>query len=108
MLRFPIRGGIPHLAAELFRERSGAELTYVFYPGSAQAMSDLISGQGPDGVSKASPAPWRRATQVACSRITCAFGDASQSPDGGRNCCPGSPHQDGLSWSHLLAPHPRS
>jgi tripartite-type tricarboxylate transporter receptor subunit TctC len=41
----PNRGGIPHLATELFRERSGAELTYVFYPGSAQAMSDVISGR---------------------------------------------------------------
>ena len=43
----PNRGGIPHLATELFRERSGAELTYVFYPGSAQAMSDVISGRVP-------------------------------------------------------------
>ena len=43
----PNRGGIPHLASELFRERSGAELTYVFYPGSAQAMSDVISGRVP-------------------------------------------------------------
>ena len=41
----PNRGGIPHLATELFRERAGAELTYVFYPGSAQAMSDVISGR---------------------------------------------------------------
>lgn len=43
----PNRGGIPHLATELFRERSGAELTYVFYPGSAQAMGDVVSGRVP-------------------------------------------------------------
>jgi hypothetical protein len=42
-LAIPNRGGIPHQAAELFRERSGAELTYVYYPGSAQAMSDVVS-----------------------------------------------------------------
>jgi tripartite-type tricarboxylate transporter receptor subunit TctC len=43
----PNRGGIPHLATELFRERSGAELTYVFYPGSAQAMGDVVSRRVP-------------------------------------------------------------
>jgi tripartite-type tricarboxylate transporter receptor subunit TctC len=41
------RGGIPHMAAELLRKRSGAELTYVFYPGSAQAMSDVVGGRVP-------------------------------------------------------------
>ncbi len=43
----PNRGGIPHLTAELFRARSGAKMTYVFYPGSAQALSDVISGRVP-------------------------------------------------------------
>jgi tripartite-type tricarboxylate transporter receptor subunit TctC len=46
-LAIPNRGGIPHLAAELFRERSGAQLTYVYYPGSPQAISDVISGRVP-------------------------------------------------------------
>jgi tripartite-type tricarboxylate transporter receptor subunit TctC len=41
------RGGIPHVTAELFRRRSGAKLTYVFYPGSASAMSDVLSGRVP-------------------------------------------------------------
>ena len=41
------RGGIPHVTAELFRARSGANLTYVFYPGSAPAMSDVLSGRVP-------------------------------------------------------------
>jgi tripartite-type tricarboxylate transporter receptor subunit TctC len=41
-----IRGGITHLTAELFRSRSGADLTTVVYPGGvAQAMSDVISGR---------------------------------------------------------------
>ena len=43
----PNRGGIPHLTAELFRSRAGANMTYVFYPGSAQALSDVISGRVP-------------------------------------------------------------
>jgi tripartite-type tricarboxylate transporter receptor subunit TctC len=42
-----LRGGITHLASELFRGRSGADLTAVFYPGAAQAMSDVISGRVP-------------------------------------------------------------
>jgi tripartite-type tricarboxylate transporter receptor subunit TctC len=41
------RGGIPHMAAELLRSRSSADLTYVFYPGSAQAMSDVVGGRVP-------------------------------------------------------------
>jgi len=39
-----------HLAAELLRSRSSAELTPVFYPSSAQAMNDLITGRVPIGV----------------------------------------------------------
>ena len=43
----PFRGGIPHMATELFRDRSGANLTYVFYPGASQAVSDVLSGRVP-------------------------------------------------------------
>jgi tripartite-type tricarboxylate transporter receptor subunit TctC len=46
-LAVTLRGGLPHMAAELFRIRSGADLTYVFYPGSPQAMADVISGRVP-------------------------------------------------------------
>ena len=35
------------LATELFRSRSGGNFTEVFYPGAAQAMSDVISGRVP-------------------------------------------------------------
>jgi tripartite-type tricarboxylate transporter receptor subunit TctC len=41
------RGGVPHVTSELFRVRSGAKLTYVFYPGSAPAISDVLSGRVP-------------------------------------------------------------
>ena len=47
------RGSIPHMAAQLLRNRSGVDLAYVFYPGSSQAMSDVISGRVPiilDGI----------------------------------------------------------
>jgi tripartite-type tricarboxylate transporter receptor subunit TctC len=42
-----LRGGITHLTADLFRSRSGADLTLVFYPGGAQAMGDVLSGRVP-------------------------------------------------------------
>jgi tripartite-type tricarboxylate transporter receptor subunit TctC len=41
---FQIRGGITHLTAELFRTRSGADLTPISYPSAAQAMTDTIGG----------------------------------------------------------------
>jgi tripartite-type tricarboxylate transporter receptor subunit TctC len=42
-----IRGGLTHLATDLFVSRSGGDFTTVFYPGAAQAMSDVISGRVP-------------------------------------------------------------
>src|SRR5262249_20342750 len=39
------RGGVPHLTTELFASRSGAALTSVHYPGSAQSVGDVISGR---------------------------------------------------------------
>ncbi|WP_207536773.1 Bug family tripartite tricarboxylate transporter substrate binding protein [Sabulicella rubraurantiaca] len=39
------QGSITHLAAELFRARGGVELSHVPYRGSAQAMTDLVSGR---------------------------------------------------------------
>src|SRR5262249_24013562 len=41
------RGGMAHLTAELFRTRSSADLTFVSYPGTAQALNDVITGRVP-------------------------------------------------------------
>jgi tripartite-type tricarboxylate transporter receptor subunit TctC len=41
------RGSLPHLAAELFRMRSGIELTFVPYPGAPQGLQDVIGGRLP-------------------------------------------------------------
>jgi tripartite-type tricarboxylate transporter receptor subunit TctC len=41
------RGSLPDLTTELFRERSGAVITAIHYPGSAQAMTDIVSGRVP-------------------------------------------------------------
>ena len=41
------RGSLPHLAAELFRIRSGIELTFVPYPGAPQGLQDVVGGRLP-------------------------------------------------------------
>lgn len=38
-------GSSPHLTAELFKQMAGIQMTAVQYPGSAQAVTDLISGR---------------------------------------------------------------
>ncbi len=38
-------GGLPHLVGELFRSRTGAEITHVPYKGSGPAVVDLAAGQ---------------------------------------------------------------
>ncbi len=43
----PVRGGLTHLAIELLKAKSDADFTNIFYPGSAQAMSDVLSGRVP-------------------------------------------------------------
>ena len=39
------RGSLPHLAGELIRKETGADLTFVPYQGDAAALPDLISGR---------------------------------------------------------------
>lgn len=41
------RGSLPDLTTELFRTRSGAAITAIHYPSSAQAMTDIMSGRVP-------------------------------------------------------------
>jgi tripartite-type tricarboxylate transporter receptor subunit TctC len=40
-------GGLQHLTAEAFKERSGARLNMIHYPGTEAALSDVISGRVP-------------------------------------------------------------
>jgi tripartite-type tricarboxylate transporter receptor subunit TctC len=41
------RGSLPDLTTELLRTRSGAAITAIHYPSSAQAMTDILSGRVP-------------------------------------------------------------
>lgn len=38
-------GSSPHLSGELFKQLAGVEMTHVPYPGSAQAVTDLLAGR---------------------------------------------------------------
>jgi tripartite-type tricarboxylate transporter receptor subunit TctC len=38
-------GGLSHLAAEWFRSRSGASMSFIYYPGTQQALNDVIAGR---------------------------------------------------------------
>jgi tripartite-type tricarboxylate transporter receptor subunit TctC len=38
-------GSSPHLSAELFNQMAGVKMTHVPYPGSAQAVTDLLAGR---------------------------------------------------------------
>lgn len=40
-------GGTPHIAGELFKQRTGANLTHIPYKGGGQAMTDLLGGTIP-------------------------------------------------------------
>jgi tripartite-type tricarboxylate transporter receptor subunit TctC len=40
-----VRGSLPNLTGERFRARAGIDLTYVPYPSTAQALSDVMGGR---------------------------------------------------------------
>jgi tripartite-type tricarboxylate transporter receptor subunit TctC len=40
-------GGTPHLAGELLKQRTGAQLEHIPYKGGGQAMTDVVGGQIP-------------------------------------------------------------
>jgi tripartite-type tricarboxylate transporter receptor subunit TctC len=40
-----LRGSFPHLSVELFRRRTGADLTYIPYQGAAGGLQDILGGR---------------------------------------------------------------
>jgi tripartite-type tricarboxylate transporter receptor subunit TctC len=100
------RGGMPHLATELFASRSGAALSSVHYPSSAQSLSDVVSGRVQ--VSRVSAdrwaadrsrcSPWRRAIVWRRALIF----QPSPRP------CPDLPPRAGTCWWRRVARRPRS
>jgi tripartite-type tricarboxylate transporter receptor subunit TctC len=44
------RGGLSHLSAESLRQKAGVDMNFVHYPGTAQAMTDVIADRVPVAV----------------------------------------------------------
>jgi len=61
------RGGLQHLTVEWFRNRSGANLNMIHYPGAAQASNDVIAGRVPMMMQTIAPV----AGIVAAARSSC-------------------------------------
>ena len=82
---FGIPGGVTHLTAELLRQRSGADLTTVPYPGSAQATADAVSGRI-SGFRRRPRGPYHgRATEADRHRSAATCFHASRHRDCGGN-----------------------
>lgn len=67
-------GSMAHLSAELFQSRKGVRMLHVPYKGTAQALVDLMSGQGGDVMfaSLATVAPHIQAGKIRALAVTSA------------------------------------
>ncbi len=100
----PVSGVLPHFAAELFAQRAGIKLQQVPYPGSPQAVTDLIAGRVVMFFSPASTV----IGQIAAGKLTAlamaAEKRASILPDVPSMAEAGVPDYDATLWFGLSAP----
>jgi tripartite-type tricarboxylate transporter receptor subunit TctC len=97
-------GAAPHLAAELFSQRAGLKLVHVPYPGSPQAVTDLIAGRTMMMFSPASAV----IGQIQAGKLT-ALASASNKrpsslPDLPTMAEAGMPDFDTSIWFGVMAP----
>ncbi len=97
-------GAAPHLAAELFSQRAGVKLLHVPYPGSPQAVADLIAGRTMMMFSPASAV----LGQIKAGKLTVLASAASKRPsilpDVPTMAEAGMPDFDTGIWFGLMAP----
>ena len=97
-------GTAAHLAGELFNTRAGVKLVHVPYPGSAQAMTDLIAGRiGLSFGAASTTLPHVRAGEL----VALALAQSKRSaiaPDVPSMAEAGLPGFDTAVWFGLLAP----
>jgi len=97
-------GAAPHLAAELFSQRAGIKLVHVPYPGSPQAVADLIAGRTMMMFSPASAV----LGQINAGKLTVLASAASKRPsilpDVPTMAEAGMPDFDTGIWFGLMAP----
>jgi tripartite-type tricarboxylate transporter receptor subunit TctC len=97
-------GSLPHFAAELFAQRAGLKLVHVPYPGSPQAVNDLLAGRVTMFFSPASTVIGQIAAGKLRALATAAEKRASALPDVPSMAEAGMPNFDTSLWFGLLAP----
>jgi tripartite-type tricarboxylate transporter receptor subunit TctC len=97
-------GSLPHFAAEFFAQRAGIKLVHVPYPGSPQAVQDLLAGRVAMLFSPASTVIGQIAAGKLTALATAAEHRASSLPDVPSMAEAGMPAFDTSLWFGLLAP----
>jgi tripartite-type tricarboxylate transporter receptor subunit TctC len=97
-------GSLPHFAAVLFAQRAGINLTHVPYPGSPQAVNDLLGGRVTMFFSPASTVVGQIAAGQLRALATASDRRASVLPDVQSIAEAGIPDFDTSLWFGLLAP----
>jgi tripartite-type tricarboxylate transporter receptor subunit TctC len=97
-------GSLPHFAAELFARRAGIKLVHVPYPGSPQAVNDLLAGRVTMFFSPASTVIGQIQAGKLRALATAAERRASVLPDVPSMAEAGMPDFDTSLWFGMLAP----
>ena len=104
VLHSTVIGSLPHLASELFAQRAGVKLTQVPYPGSPQAVMDVIAGRALMTFSPASSVVGQIAAGKLVPLATPANNRSSALPEVPTMAEAGIPDFDTSLWFGLLAP----
>jgi tripartite-type tricarboxylate transporter receptor subunit TctC len=97
-------GSLPHVSAELFAQRVGVKLVHVPYPGSPQAVNDLLAGRVTMFLSPASTVIGHIEAGTLRALATAAERRATVLPDVPSMTEAGLPDFDTSLWFGLLAP----
>jgi tripartite-type tricarboxylate transporter receptor subunit TctC len=97
-------GSLPHFAAELFAQRAGIKVVHVPYPGSPQAVNDLLGGRVAMFFSPASTVVGQIAAGKLRALATASDRRASVLPDVPSMAEAGMRDFDTSLWFGLLAP----
>ena len=97
-------GSLPHFAAELFAQRAGIKLVHVPYPGSPQAVNDLLGGRVTMFFSPASTVLGQIAAGQLKALATASDRRAEVLPGVPAMAEEGMPDFDTSLWFGLLAP----
>jgi tripartite-type tricarboxylate transporter receptor subunit TctC len=97
-------GSLPHMAAELFAQRAGIKLVNVPYPGSPQAVNDLIAGRVTMFFSPASTVIGEIAAGKVMALATASTKRAEALPNVPSMAEAGIPDFDTSLWFGLMVP----